>query len=412
MDVQVQSLNRKSSLEILPDPILHDHSSKQSPISSDGGPSKAIGPSKMSVPPRDLEPAALARSIYDTARKLDDRPIDDTHYALLMKADVINAVVEQQLPHGRANVKTDLALTNNETLKMRIAASRFSTVAVEKELPSRADSAARGKYLGTGKCGEISSMSVREAGALLGDGESVQIRSTSDHEWAELKANGHRALVDRWCDGAAIDPTDGRFSRQRWSTSRELKIDKGSFAKFDKLYQERLAIMEKPESKALMRQEYDKFEKELAIAVELDLHLRSPKSTIDPKFAKRARERIEREAPPAPSGLAMVGKKLSRTKHKLLAGVGIGSDIRSRAREKVRLDKREAAGPTMSPAQWNDRVRQMARESALRAGAAPEQAEASIDTILAGVKTMHKPTPRDVRAPDLDQLMGPAKSQA
>jgi hypothetical protein len=340
-------------------------------------------------------------------RELDGRKIgqDDPLLALLKRGDEIKQGVRAKFPHGRANVRTDMEAIDNESTHLRVAAREVSLKLLGTSPKKRwyANATARAELLGTGNCGEHMTVTVANAGPGLADGESLDMRShrRQDHSWPELDSQGLRVNLDAWSDGPTIDVADGRYSRRRKDSKVVFDFDRKAAQTFVESVNEQLETI----AAGWLPRFRARYEERASNPAPCG-SIWEPEPVIDSRFAQRVRDRIKSETPPVQH--ESIGQRFKRFKHRAIAAIGVGTDVRARAQEKIRLDERGRARPVHSPEQWNRQLRKMAYDSALLAGATKEEAQGAIDEILQEAARLDQPIPREVRKPDIDALLGPS----
>ncbi|GLU35019.1 hypothetical protein Busp01_48610 [Trinickia caryophylli] len=157
----------------------------------------------------------IGLAAYLTARSTLHRTIDGPELPSLRKANDTVTKTRALLSHGRGNVATDLAKTQEPFWRTRFGRMKAKSY--------RGDLAAAGALaikMKAGNCGEHANVATVSHARKLGEGETLQFVSGAgvDHAWAENKLpDGGRVVLDAWAEGPAIMSEDSRFSQRETS---------------------------------------------------------------------------------------------------------------------------------------------------------------------------------------------------
>jgi hypothetical protein len=153
----------------------------------------------------------MGLAAYLTARSTVHQTIDGDELRHLRKANDSVNKARELLSHGRGNVTTDLA--KSQEPYWRTAFGRRQS-AIDKA--DAALSSAMAVKMGAGNCGEHAWVTTAVHAGKLDIGETVQtVRGADgfDHAWSEAQLpGGDRLIMDAWAEGPALMAEDSAFS--------------------------------------------------------------------------------------------------------------------------------------------------------------------------------------------------------
>lgn len=157
----------------------------------------------------------IGLAAYLTARAKLHRSIDGPELVSLRKANDTVTKTRALLSHGRGNVTTDLAKTQEPFWRTKFG--RKQAASYRGDLAACSALAIK---MQAGNCGEHADVATVSHARKLGEGETVQLVSSAsiDHAWAESGLpGGARVVLDAWAEGPAIMSEDSSFSARESS---------------------------------------------------------------------------------------------------------------------------------------------------------------------------------------------------
>lgn len=272
---------------------------------------------------------------YLLARCADQRPVEVDALELLRDAHDSMREARNLMPHGRGNVKEDLAATKGLSYRAVIHKQRKIK---NEDLPRNAAAV----FGGSGNCGEFAvTTAIAMAGRMKPE---IKARMTKrvlvDHAWTEAAPQGkygnreHTVILDGWRSGPAVFAPDGAHSsvslglmamkypglEDRRHFTRELHRHELARAKLAaQQYSADGHSMDHPES-------YDTKNKRFG----------KDKSGVNQDFARRAASRLDKEISPTqayakaePKGESKGERSLARKAGKKLSKVAAALVIHS-----------------------------------------------------------------------------------
>lgn len=196
--------------------------------------------SAVAAPHPSLSSDDLALAAYLLARDIDGRRVFQPEMDRLRKANESVGNTRRVLKFGRGNVGTDLRATGNE--------SRFRTKAARQlkaELYMRGGgrfvayaeqmqhSTTAATVLGSGNCGEYTSVTSIRHSSRLDAGETVHYVTSAGHghAWAEERvpaddvSGASTIVMDGWAKGPAVLAPDSRFAANRGQVESQVQLD-------------------------------------------------------------------------------------------------------------------------------------------------------------------------------------------
>ncbi len=263
---------------------------------------------------------------YLLARCAEQRPIEDDGLELLRDAHDSMREARNLMPHGRGNVKEDVAATKG--LSYRAVLHKQRKIKGE-DLPRNAVAV----FGGSGNCGEFA---VTTAIAMAGRMKpQIKARMTKrlfvDHVWTEAAPQGqygnreHTVILDGWRSGPAVCAPDGAHS----SVSLGLRTKRFPDLEDRRHFTRELHRHELRRAK-IAAQQYSADGHSLDHPESYDTRYKGlwkDKSGVNQEFARRAASRLDQEISPAqayvkgepkhertgePSLVRKAGKKLSK----------------------------------------------------------------------------------------------------
>jgi hypothetical protein len=274
-----------------------------------------------------IHPDDIPLAGYLLARQADRRPVEGEDLALLRDAHDSVREARNLMPLGRGNVREDNAATHGLSL----------FAALEGRAQEDLTMAEHAVLAGAGACAEHSELAAQAMANRMGPQVKARLthRTAVDHQWTEASASGnfkdraHTVALDAWRAGPAVFAPDsvhaGRsvglksikddeFVDRRYFTAAQ---HGGWIDDAKKVAQQRSA-----EGKGIDLPTEHKYP--------ADKMLES-RSGVDPRFAKRAAARLDKEVSPdeaytkaSKSTAKKVGAKLSKIGGGIASMLGLG----------------------------------------------------------------------------------------